>query len=42
LLLLKSPFDDWVLAGKFAKNVLRLWALAPKIISGRPHFYKMF
>ncbi len=42
LIKLKSPLPKWQLVYSFAKNVLRLWSLAPAIISGKPHFYKMF
>lgn len=38
----KNPFAQWRRVGQFAANVLRLWALAPTIISNKPHFYKMF
>lgn len=38
----KNPFGHWKKVGAFAKNVLRLWALSPKIIANKPHFYKMF
>ena len=37
----KNPFRDWNKVGKFFMNVTRVWALAPKIISGRPYFYKV-
>jgi len=42
LFTLRNPFGDWRKVGAFAANVARLWALAPKIIANRPHFYKMF
>ena len=38
---LKNPFGDWNKVGKFSRNVLRLWSLAPRIISGKPWFYKV-
>lgn len=38
----RNPMGDWKTVGAFAKNVLKLWSLAPKIISGKPYFYKMF
>jgi GT2 family glycosyltransferase len=42
LLTLRNPFGDWKRVGAFASNVVRLWALAPKIIANKRHFYKMF
>ncbi len=39
---LKNPFADWRNIKGLAKNVARIWQLAPAIISGKPHFYKMF
>lgn len=42
LFLLKNPFGAWRRVGAFAKNVVRLWILAPTIIRNRSHFYKMF
>jgi GT2 family glycosyltransferase len=42
LLSLKNPFGEWGRIGSFASNIARLWALSPKIISGKPYFYKMF
>lgn len=42
LFTLRNPFGEWKRIGAFAKNVLKLWSLAPKIISGKPYFYKMF
>jgi GT2 family glycosyltransferase len=42
LFTLRNPFGDWKRAGAFGKNVFRLWALLPKIISNKPYFYKMF
>jgi len=42
LLTLKNPFSHWGQAGAFGRNLLRLWALAPRMIAGRPYFYKMF
>lgn len=41
LFTLRNPFGDWKRVGAFAKNTLKLWALSPKIISGKPYFYKM-
>lgn len=38
----RNPAGDWSRAGRFGKNLLRLWALAPRILSNKPHFYKMF
>jgi GT2 family glycosyltransferase len=42
LFTLRNPFGDWKKVGRFAGNVLTLWRLSPKIISNKPHFYKMF
>jgi GT2 family glycosyltransferase len=42
LVTLQNPFKDWKRVFSFGGNLLRLWALVPTIISGRPHFYKMF
>lgn len=42
LFTLQNPFGDWKRVGAFAKNVLKLWSLAPTIIRNKPHFYKMF
>ena len=39
---LKNPFTHISKANGLAKNVLTVWGLSPKIISGKPHFYKMF
>lgn len=38
---LRNPFAEWRKIGRFGSNVLRLWSLAPAIISNKPHFYKM-
>jgi GT2 family glycosyltransferase len=42
LLHLKNPFKDFGKATALAGNVAKVWALTPLIISGKPHFYKMF
>ncbi|MFL5739003.1 MAG: glycosyltransferase family 2 protein [Flavisolibacter sp.] len=42
LLTLRNPFGDWKKVGAFAKNLLKLWMLSPRIVAGRPFFYKMF
>jgi GT2 family glycosyltransferase len=42
LFTLRNPFGEWKRVWAFGKNVGILWSLAPKIISGKPHFYKMF
>jgi GT2 family glycosyltransferase len=42
LFTLRNPFGEWERIGSFAANVFRLWKLAPKIISGRSYFYRMF
>jgi hypothetical protein len=39
---LRNPFGDWTKVGAFAKNIIKLWLLAPTIIRNNPHFYKMF
>lgn len=39
---LKSPFGSWSRAAAFTKNVMRLWRYVPKIVSGKPFFYKVF
>lgn len=38
----KNPLGQWSKAGAFAKNVIKLWTLAPTIIRNKRHFYKMF
>lgn len=42
LFTLRNPFGEWKRVGDFAKNTARLWALSPRIIGGKPYFYKMF
>lgn len=42
LFTLRNPFGEWKRVGAFAKNMVKLWSLTPKIISGKPYFYKMF
>lgn len=42
LFLLKNPFQQWDRVGAYARNVLALLSLSPKIISNKPYFYKMF
>src|SRR5579875_2710619 len=37
LFTLRNPFGDWKKVGAFAKNVLRLWSLSPKIVSNKPY-----
>ena len=39
---LLNPFKHLKKVAGFMLNVLRLWKLAPKIISNKPYFYKMF
>ncbi len=39
---LHNPLSEWKKIGRFGTNVFRLWRIAPTIISGKPHFYKMF
>lgn len=39
---LKNPFADWSRVGTFGKNLITLWSLSPRIISNKPHFYKMW
>lgn len=41
LLKLRNPFADFPKIFAFAANVFRLWKLSPKIMSGKPYFYKM-
>ena len=41
LFMFKNPAREWKKAAAFGKNVLKLWKLAPTIISNKPHFYKM-
>lgn len=41
LFTLKNPAREWKKVGQMGGNVLRVWRLAPKIISNKPHFYKM-
>lgn len=38
----RNPFTDHKKIKGFSLNVYKTWQLAPKIISGRQHFYKMF
>lgn len=42
LIHLRNPFAQWKKGYNFLKNVLRLWGIAPRIISNKPYFYKMF
>lgn len=37
----RGIFDGYVTGAGFAKNVVRLWSYAGKILSGRPYFYKV-
>jgi GT2 family glycosyltransferase len=37
----KNPFKDFSNAWGLARNVARVWLLAPVIIRNKPHFYKM-
>jgi GT2 family glycosyltransferase len=39
---LKSPVPELTRVGAFGGNLFRLWSLTPRILSGKPHFYKMF
>ncbi|MBW7840098.1 MAG: glycosyltransferase family 2 protein [Chitinophagaceae bacterium] len=39
---LRNPFRDWLTALSFTKNVGTLWLLTPRILSGKPYFYRMF
>ncbi len=41
LFLLKNPAGEWSKIFSFGKNLVNLWALSPKIISGKKHFYKL-
>jgi GT2 family glycosyltransferase len=38
----RNPFGDWKNAAAFTKNLAILWSLSPRILSNKPHFYKMF
>lgn len=38
----RNPATDWHRVGGFGKNLVRLWALAPRMLANKPHFYKMF
>ena len=38
----RNPFNDRKKVKGFTKNVFNVWQLLPKILSGKPHFYKMF
>jgi hypothetical protein len=37
----KNPFRQIKSVIGFSGNVLKLWGLMPKIVSGKPYFYKM-
>jgi GT2 family glycosyltransferase len=37
----KNPFANFRRVEGFTNNVMKLWALSPKIISNNPYFYKM-
>jgi GT2 family glycosyltransferase len=37
----RNPFGEWLQGVRFAWNVWGIWVLAPKIIRGKPYFYKM-
>ena len=37
----KNPFSQFKAVGGFIKNVGVLWAYTPRIIAGKPHFYKL-
>jgi GT2 family glycosyltransferase len=37
----KNPFANFPRVEGFTNNVMKLWALSPKIISNNPYFYKM-
>jgi GT2 family glycosyltransferase len=41
LFTLRNPFRDFGRAGRFTGNVMRLWKYLPRIISGKPYFYKV-
>ncbi|SEA54849.1 hypothetical protein SAMN05192529_1275 [Arachidicoccus rhizosphaerae] len=38
---LKMPFKNFGAVGGFVKNVFVLWTYVPRIIQGKPHFYKL-
>ena len=37
----QNPFKAWPKGFLFLKNVFKIWGLSPKIIKGKPHFYKV-
>jgi len=37
----RNPFGDWRDCWGLARNVMRIWGLAPVILKGRPHFYRL-
>lgn len=37
---LKNPFSEYASLEGLLNNVLKLWTIAPAIISGKKHFYK--
>lgn len=41
LFTLRNPFGEWVPAARFGRNVARLWWWTPRILGGKPHFYKV-
>lgn len=42
LVTFRNPFGHFSKAWAFTKNLAQLWLRTPLIVSGRPHFYKMF
>ncbi len=42
LVTLRNPFSHFPKAWSFTKNLARLWLKTPVILSGHPHFFKMF
>ncbi|HEU4469983.1 MAG TPA: glycosyltransferase family 2 protein, partial [Flavisolibacter sp.] len=42
LFTLRNPFGHWKKVAAFGLNVARLWRLSPRMIGGKPFFYKMF
>jgi GT2 family glycosyltransferase len=41
LFTLRNPAREWRKVGQMGANVLRVWSLSPRIVSGKSHFYKM-
>jgi hypothetical protein len=37
----RVPFSSMAAVESYTENIMKLWKLAPAILSGKPHFYKM-